>query len=66
MAANNPYSKERVGSKFTVQQRRELRTQAWQMHKQGMSQLNIASELDVTQATVCYWLCRERLERKDA
>lgn len=42
--------------KFTAEQREKLKQEAWQMHKQGMSELNISIELTVAQSTVHYWL----------
>jgi transposase len=45
-----------MATKFTTEQRELLKAQAWYMHKQSMSELNIAVELGVAQSTVHYWL----------
>lgn len=50
--------------KFTPQEREERKQTAWQMHTQGMSELNIAVELGVAQSTVHYWL--KEIERRQA
>jgi predicted transcriptional regulator len=45
-----------MAARFTVGEREKLKALAWDMHKQSMSELNIAVELGVAQSTVHYWL----------
>jgi transposase len=55
-----------MATKFTTEQRELLKAQAWDMHKQSMSELNIAVELGVAQSTVHYWLEAVRREQVKA
>lgn len=49
--------------KFTPEQREQHKQTAWQMHTQGMSELNISIEIGVAQSTVHYWLQEMRRRR---
>lgn len=47
---------ERDGTKFTAEQRQHMRDVAWAWHLERKTQQEIANQLDVSQATVSYWL----------
>lgn len=51
------------GPKFSAAQRKVLRARAWEMHRNGMIQKAIATELGVSQPTIFGWLQKEKQER---
>jgi len=60
-----PRTGEREG-KFTIDQRDQLKAQAWTMHLARVPQQDIANRLDVSQATICRWLGQMRLTQPKA
>lgn len=56
---------ERDGSRFTVEQRAQMRAAVWAARQAGMKQQQIATDMDISQATVSKWLAEFRMQRQE-